>query len=145
MFGADVGVLKRKMTRKKPDHTAVHIIEKPQQKNIVLSVNLMLFTGLLFLITVSRNIKVITAMLLPDCKKITIFKAIQQVFRIYQGRGHVAHELEFVDRYIPVHTILVDNEFQALREGTEELGVNVYVVTKDEHVSEGERQNKVIK
>ncbi len=67
------------------------------------------------------------------------------MFRIYQGRGHVAHELEFVDRYIPVHTILVDNEFQALREGMEELGVNVHVVTKDENVPEVERQNRVIK
>jgi hypothetical protein len=41
--------------------------------------------------------------------------------------------------------ILVDNEFQALKEEIEEVGVTVNVVAKDEHVPEVERQNRVIK
>jgi hypothetical protein len=45
----------------------------------------------------------------------------------------------------PVHTILADNDFQSLREDIEELGINVHVVTKDEHVPEVERQNRVVK
>ncbi len=70
---------------------------------------------------------------------------MQQVFRIYQGRGHEIGEVEFGEQEVPVHTILADNEFQALREDIEELGINVHVVSKDEHVPEVERQNRVIK
>jgi hypothetical protein len=146
MFGEDLGVLKGKTTRKKPDHVAIHIGPKPQPKNIILSVDLMYFTGLTFLITVSRNIRFITAMLLTDRKKTTIFAVLKQVFRIYQGRGHAVEDIEFVNgEENPIHTMLADNEFQALQQDVEELGVNVHVVTKEEHVPEVERQNRVIK
>ncbi len=74
-----------------------------------------------------------------------IFKAIQQVFRIYQGRGHIIYDDEFTHGELPIHTILVDNEFQTLKEEIEEIGVNVNVVAKDEHIPEEERQNRVIK
>jgi hypothetical protein len=77
---------------------------------------------------------------------VTIFAALKQVFKIYQGRGHLVEDLEFVSgEENPIHTILADNEFQALRQDIEELGVNVHVVTKEEHVPEVERQNRVIK
>ncbi len=145
MFGTDLGALKGKTTRSKPEHVPITLLDKPQPKNIVLSVDIMFFTGLPFLVTVSRNIRFITAMLLIDRKKMTIFKAIRQVFGIYQGRGHKVDELEFMDKDIPVHTILADNEFRALQEDIEELGVNVHVVSKEEHVPEVERQNRVIK
>lgn len=44
-----------------------------------------------------------------------------------------------------VHTILADNEFQALRDDAEDLGITVNTVAKDEHIPEVERQNRVIK
>ncbi len=145
MFGTNLGALKGKTTRSKPDHIPVSISDKPQPKNIVLSIDILFFTGLSFLIMVSRNIRFITAMLLPNRKKLTIFKAIRQVFRIYQGRGHKVGELEFMDKDIPIHTILADNDFRALQEDIEELGVDVHVVSKEEHVPEVEHQNRVIK
>jgi hypothetical protein len=145
MFGEDIGVLKGKTTRTKPEHVQVQVQEKPQPRNVILSIDVMFFTGLSFLITVSRNIRFITATLLQDRKKATIFKAIQQVFRVYQGRGHIINDVEFTQDEIPIHTILADNEFQALKEEIEEVGVTVNVVAKDEHVPEVERQNRVIK
>ncbi len=66
MFGQDLGVLKGKTVRTKPEHIAIDVAPKPQPKNIVLSVDLIYFTGLSFLITVSRNIKFITATLSND-------------------------------------------------------------------------------
>jgi hypothetical protein len=123
----------------------VEIEEKPKPQNIVLSIDIMYFTGIPFLVTVSRNIRFITATLLSDRKKSTIMKALQQVFRVYQGRGHRIENVEFLNEEVPVHTILADNEFQALRDDIEELGINVHIVTKDEHVPEVERQNRVIK
>jgi hypothetical protein len=145
IYGVDLGVLKGKTTRKKPDSIKVEIGEKPKPKNIVLSIDIMYFTGIPFLVTVSRNIRFLTATLLSDRKKSTIMKALQQVFRVYQGRGHRIENVEFLNEEVPVHTILADNEFQALRDDIEELGINVHIVMKDEHVPEVERQNRVIK
>ncbi len=88
MYGEDLGAIKGKTTRTKPEPIKVHLEETPQPKNIVLSIDVMFFTGLPFLITVSRNIRFITVTLLTDRKKGTLLKAIQQVCRLYQGRGH---------------------------------------------------------
>jgi hypothetical protein len=70
MFGEDLSVLKGKTTRAKPEHVPVHVQEKPQPRNIVLSVDVMFFTGLSILVTVSRNIRFITATLLQDRKRV---------------------------------------------------------------------------
>jgi hypothetical protein len=64
---------------------------------------------------------------------------------LYQGRGHKVDGVEFNVEENAVHTILADNEFQALRDDVEELGINVNIAAKDEHVPEVERQNRVIK
>ncbi len=64
---------------------------------------------------------------------------------LYRNRGHEIKELDFNVQGQPIHTILVDNEFQVLKEEIETLGVNVNVVSKDVHVPEVERQNRVIK
>ncbi len=65
---------------------------------------------------------------------------------MYQGRGHSVEDIEFQNaEENPIHSMLADSEFQALRQDVEEMGVNVHVVTKDEHVPEVERQNRVIK
>ncbi len=44
-----------------------------------------------------------------------------------------------------VHTILADNEFEAVREEMEEYGIRVNITAKQENVPEVERQNRVIK
>jgi len=84
---------------------------------------------------------------LVDRKKKTIFDAIQQVIRIYKGKGHSLDQIEFEEdeQEKPIHTIMADNEFQALKEDLEEIGMNVHVVSKNEHAPEVERQNRVIK
>jgi hypothetical protein len=93
-------------------------VEEPKPINIILSIDLMYFTRLTFLTTVSRNIRFITATLLVDRKKKTMFDAIQQVIRIYKGKGHEINGLEFEEDedVMPIHTVMADNEFQALKE-----------------------------
>ncbi len=145
--GEDLGTLKGKMVRSKTEHVKVdlNIMPKVQQTAIVLSVDILYWFGLTFLVTVSRDIRFITATVLGNRKKDTILSAIQQVIRVYQGRGHKIDELEFNVNENPIHTILADNEFQALREDIEERGIRVNIVAKEEHVPEVERQNRVIK
>lgn len=83
--------------------------------------------------------------MVPDRKKNTILGALKQFLYLHQGRGHKVDSMEFnVDENI-VHTVLADNEFQALQDDVEEIGINVNMVAKDKHMPEVERQNRVIK
>ena len=145
IYGEDLGVLKGKTVQSKPKSLQVQIMNKPQPQDIVLIIDIMKFTGLYFLVTVSRGILFITTTLLPDRKKNTIMNALLQVFNIYKNRGHCVNDVEFKNSEDTIHTVLADNEFKILQEEVEEMGVNVSIVTKNEHVPEVERQNRVIK
>jgi hypothetical protein len=106
----------------------------------------MYFTRMMFLTTVSRNVLFITVSLLENRRKQTILKEIKKIFNIYKGKGHAVNNVEFFDTGdTPIHALLVDNEFQSIKEEIEENGVQVHVVTRNEHVPEVEHQNRVIK
>lgn len=116
-----------------------------EKLNIILAVDIMHFTSLNFLVTVSRNLRFLTATILLDRKKKTIEQALKQVINLYRGRGHAVNEMNFTEQNNPIHTILADNEFESIRESMEALGVVVNVTAKEEHVPEIERQHRVIK
>jgi hypothetical protein len=108
----------------------------------------MYFTGLIFLTTVSRNIRFVTATLLTDRKKKTIMDALKQVLKIYQGKGHKVQDVEFNEedeKGESIYSLIADNEFQSLRDDIEGMGIEVNIVSKNEHAPEIERQNRVIK
>jgi len=70
IYGKDLGVIKGKTVRTKPNPVMIDIDTAVKERyNIVLAVDIMQFTGLIFLVTVSRNFKFITAMHLSDRKK----------------------------------------------------------------------------
>ena len=87
IYGVDLGVLKGNTTKTKPDHMSVVVFNKLKPKNIVLSIDVMFFTGLTFLTTVCRNNRFITATILSDRKKKTIMESIQQAIRLYRTEG----------------------------------------------------------
>lgn len=145
-------VIKGKTVQTKPQHVKVDTESVIKERyNFVLSVDIMHFTGLNFLIMASRNIRFITATMLRDRKKRTIVNALRQVINIYKGKGHsVTAEVDFWDTEdvkegTPIHTTLADNEFEALREDMEAHGIKINVTAKEEHVPEVKRQNRVIK
>jgi len=76
------------------------MFDQPKPKNLVLSVDIMYFTGLMFLTTVSQNVIFITASLLENRRKQTILQEIQKVFNIYQGKGHEVNNVEFLTHKI---------------------------------------------
>jgi hypothetical protein len=92
----------------------------------------MYLMGIAFLVTVSRNVRFITANALQDRKKNTIWKALNQVMNIYKSRGHLVEEVEFSERENEIHTILVENEFEALKERFKDYGVKVNIMEKEE-------------
>jgi hypothetical protein len=147
IYGTDLGVIKGKTTKKKPERVPIEVTQAIYEKqNIILAVDIMQVTGLNFLVTVSRSIKFITVMHLVNRKKKTIVEAMRQAITIYKGRGHAVTACEFAeteDR--PIHTILADNEFAAIRDEMEADGIQVNLTAKSKHVPEVERQNRVIK
>jgi hypothetical protein len=147
IYGEDLGVLKGKTVKQKQSHVKVEGDQKPRVKHekIILAIDLMYFTGLTFLITVCRDIRFVTATMISDRKKNTILGALKTIINLYKGQGHKIDTMEFNAAEEEVHTILADNEFQVLRDDIEELGIQLNVVAKDEHVPEVERQNRVIK
>jgi hypothetical protein len=54
-------------------------------------------------------------------------------------------DMNFLEQNQPVHTILGDNEFEAIREDMATLGVAVNITAREEHVPEIERQHRDIK
>jgi hypothetical protein len=140
-------MLKGKTLHQKQSHAKIEadVMPKVNQVYVVLAIDLLYFTGLTFLVSVCCDSRFITATMVPDRKKNTILGALKRVLYLYQGRGHKVDSMEFnVDENI-VHTVLADNEFQALQDDVEEFGINVNIAAKDEHVPEVERQNRVIK
>ena len=144
--GKDLGALKGKTVRQKPSHVVVETRNSPVDKQmIVLSVDLMHFLGVTFLVTVSRNVRFITAAMLLDRKKKTIWNSLRHVINVYRSKGHTIEEVELIEREHEIHTILADNEFELLRQDIEEYGPKVNISSKEEHVPEVEHQNRVIK
>jgi hypothetical protein len=144
IYGKDLGGIKGKATRKKLDHIPIVMFDQPKLKTLVLSVDIMYFTGLMFLTTVSQNVIFITASLLENRRKQTIVQKIQKVFNISKGKGHEVNNVEFLDTDdTPIHMLLADNEFHSLKEEIENDGVQVHVVSKNEHVPEVERQTEL--
>jgi len=132
IYGKDLGVIKGKTVRMKPNPVMIDIEMTVRQKyNIILAVDIMQFTGMNFLVTVSRNIRFITVMYLSNRKKKTIVHAVKQAIAVYRGKGHTVTDIEFTETgERPIHTILADSEFEAIREEMEECGIRVNVTAQ---------------
>jgi len=81
---------------------------------VILSIDLMSFTGITFCVTVARDVHFITASFLQERQKATILKAIRAVMDLHKGKGHIVEEVEYNEYSNPVHTILADNKLEAL-------------------------------
>jgi len=146
IYGKDLGTTKGKTIRSKPEHVSVNLSSTPKERrDIVLSVDLMHIMELSFLVTVVRDVRFITVNAIPDRKKKTILNAMSQVINLFRGRGHKLEEMELSECHNPVHTILADNEFAALRQDLDSHGIRLNIASKEEHVPEVERQIRVIK
>ena len=93
--GKDLGALKGKTVRSKPDCVEIELMNTILKKRIIiLSVDIMNFLGINFLITASRDFKFIMATALFNRKKRMIWSALKQVLTLYQSKGHKIEEME---------------------------------------------------
>ncbi len=92
IFGPDVGSSKGKMVRRGADHVKIAAIPVPlelmsQYRDVIIGADIMFVIKLPFFVTISRNIKFGTAVLIPDQKHVTLVKAARDVQSIYKMRG----------------------------------------------------------
>jgi hypothetical protein len=65
IYGKDLGCIKGETVRSKPQHVKVDVTsEQVKSMKVVLSIDLMSFTGITFLVTVARDVQFITALFL---------------------------------------------------------------------------------
>lgn len=130
VFGPDVATLQGKTTRRTPDHVDPAVIDIPPEiisrnMEVIVVADLMFVNGLPFLVSISRNITLITVSYMPSRTAEDLRKGMRQIVSLYERRGLV------------VTTAMVDNQFNPLRGliGT----VDLNVTAASEHAPEIER------
>ena len=87
IHGKDLGTIKGKTIRSKPEHVLVNLSSIPKERrNLVLSVDLMHIMEISFLVTVVGDMRFITVNVLPDRRRKTIMNAMSQVINLFRGR-----------------------------------------------------------
>jgi hypothetical protein len=127
IIGPNLGSIKGKTVRRGGARvlTEVHQIPRAimeKYKDIVLCVNIMFVNQLPLFVTIGRNIKFGTVELLKNRKHSTILQSFKTVSAIYKKRGF---------RVTMGHT---DGEFESMRGDLLDLGMELNVVSNDEHV-----------
>ncbi len=138
IFGPNLGSLKGKTTKTKGNHVGKIDTKAPRailerHRDVTICVDIMFVNRIAFLITISRSLKFGTVEKIPNRKAMTILKAINNVREVYFNRGFI------------VKVGLMDNEFEPLRGDLTKLGIQLNVVSNDEHVPEIERYIRTVK
>jgi hypothetical protein len=137
IFGPDLGSLKGKTVRRAPQARVV-FQQLPaelmrQYSKVTLCANIMSVNKVLFLVTISRNIKFGTATMIVDKLQKMVFSALKDVCKVYKTCGS------------RVETMLMDGEFNCQRGDLANLGVHLNPTSADEHVGDIERYIHTVK
>jgi hypothetical protein len=130
IFGPDLPSVQGKTVRRTPTPVVTDYVEVPQllvelNKMVTLAAGVFFVDGMVFLITMSRRIKFMTAEHVPVCTAKSLAKHIDQVINIYAQAGFI------------VRTILMDREFEKVKAVVPRLECNT--TAAKEHVSKAER------
>jgi hypothetical protein len=138
ILGPNLGSLKGKTVRKGGQHIDGTHAQVPREimelhRDVTLCVDIMFVNKIPFLVTISRNIKFGTVEILPNRKAKSILQGVARVQKVYKRRG------------FRVVLGMMDNEFEPLRAGFMDLGMELNVTSRGEHVPEIERYIRTIK
>jgi len=126
------------VTRQKPEVVSTDYVEVPRivlnnNKELTLCADIMYIQQIPFLITVTRNIKLMTIEALADRKEASILNCLANIRSIYENRG------------FRVGTLLMDREFIPFEDELRKMGMKPNASSTSEHVPEVERQIRVVK
>jgi hypothetical protein len=136
IYGPNIASMKGITTMRQPEPVVADYVEIPKaildlNRDVTLTADVMFVDGIPFPVTNSRNIKFTTSEYVPRRTKPILIKLLKKFLNIYHKRG------------FKVITTLMDNEFAPLKDDLPEINLNS--TAADEHVSEIERQTRVIK
>jgi hypothetical protein len=129
IFGPDLGSLKGKTVRRAPTAVRPELVAFPpdlmeHHKSVTLCADIMFINKIPFLVTCSRKLKFGTTELLKNREKKTILAAIQKTIKIYKRRS------------LQVEFMLMDGEFEPIRDDLMAMGISLNMTTNNEHVSD---------
>ena len=138
IFGKNVHLLKGKTTRRTPDIVKTDYVEVPRDilkihKNVTLCGDIFFVNSYPFFVTLSRNIKFNTVEALKQMDTGVLIQACERVFNIYTRRG------------FKIETMLMDMQFNPIRDAIMKRGVTLNPTSAKEHVADIERFIRVIK
>jgi hypothetical protein len=138
IFGPNLGSLKGKTVRRsgervRPEYEQIPTSIMERYRDVTLCVDIMFVNKIPFLVTISRHIKFGTVEAIKSRHHKVVLAALKNVKRLYAQRG-------FRVRYGHV-----DNEFEPMRGDLLDIGIQLNVVSNDEHVPEIERYIRTIK
>jgi hypothetical protein len=138
IFGANLGSLKGKTVRHKGDHVPSLVADVPYHiiklhKDVTLCFDLMYVNKIVFLVTVSRNIRFGTTERLLSRNADVVGKALVNVTSFYRQRGFRVKECHG------------DGEFETLRATVADAHASLNITSESEHVPEIERYIRTLK
>ena len=138
IFGDNVHALKGKSTRRKPRVVVNDYVEIPKEfieahKGVILFVDVLYIDGVTFLLTLSKNIRLITIWYIKDRKEETLLEAVDETFTKYNKAGFEIKEFH------------ADNEFQCFEDHLEAIDITPNFCAAQEHVPEIERLVQLVK
>jgi len=136
LFGPDLATIRGKTVWHKPTRVVTDYVDIPRalvdiNKQVTLAVDVMFVNSVPFLVSVSRAINLITIKHAPKCTATKLGDLIQHILRVYARAGFT------------VQTVLMDNEFEKLRDRVPMLALNIPAAS--EHVGDIERRIRVVK
>ncbi len=136
LFGPDLATVRGKTVRRKPTRVVTDYVDIPRtlidiNKQVTLAVDVMFVNSVPFLVSVSRTINLIMIEHAPKSTASKLGKLIQRIVRVYARSGFT------------VQTVLMDSEFEKLKDHVPMLALNLPVAS--EHVGEIERKIRVVK
>ena len=138
IYGPDVYALKGKTVRHKPRAVVNDYLEIPRElisahQGIILFADVMFIDGVPMMVTLSKNVRLITITYIPLRDKDTLLWALDDVFRKYNMSGFEIKEFH------------ADPEFQCVTKELEDNGITCNICAAEEHVPDIERIIRVIK
>ena len=139
IFGKDIASLKGRTTRHKPTPVVHNIVEIPSelmnsQRNVDLCFDTVFINGMPFLSTISKRIKYRTIEWVPEKTMEAYKNALRNIIRVYTNAGFKVSTLSCDREYAPLINKIQD-----------EFYINPNYSSAQEHVSEAEQNNRVIK
>jgi hypothetical protein len=136
IYGPDLANIRGKTTRRKPEHVHADIVDIPQQildtqKHVTLTADVMFVNSVPFLVSSSRNINLTTIKHVPSRTADKLGLLLHRIINVYARAG------------FNVRTILMDNEFEKVRDHVQHTTMNT--TASAEHVGDIERRIRVIK